>query len=88
MKKVRDSAGEKQKSGLVADDGNMSFAGCDVFELDQVTGMQLSRFAVGRGDGEYAPQHREELDRRRGVIEMVLQIVSAPVRAESRYERP
>ncbi len=33
------SASEEQESGFVAHDGNVSFARCDVFQEDHVTGM-------------------------------------------------
>ena len=40
------SAREEEKSGLVADDGNMSLAGCDVFQQDHVAGVELRQLVA------------------------------------------
>jgi hypothetical protein len=48
--------------------------------------MKLSRLAVGRSDREDPAQDREKLHRWSGVIETLLQIISAPMLVESGEE--
>ena len=76
-----------QESRLVADDCDVPLAGRGVLQPKHFTGMKLSRLAVGRSDREDTPQDREKLHRRSGVIETLLQILSAPMLVESGEER-
>ena len=78
---------EHKESGLVAHDCDVPLARRSVLQPKHFTGMKLPRLAVGRGDREDTPQDREKLHRKSGMIETLLQILSAPMLVESCEER-
>ena len=73
---------EHQESGLVAHDSDVPLARRGVLQPKHFTGMQLPRLSVGRSDREDAPQDCKKLHRWSGVIETLLQILSAPMLIE------
>jgi hypothetical protein len=78
---------EHQESGLVAHNRDVPLAGRGVLQPKHFSGMKLPRLAIGRTDREGASQNCEKLHRRSGVIETLLQILSAPMLVEPCEER-
>src|SRR5215472_8379299 len=77
MRSSRRSAHEHQESRLVADDGDVAFAGRGVLQSKHAAGSESPRLAVGRGDGKGPLQNDAELRRGRRMVETVFEVLHA-----------
>src|SRR5262249_57641345 len=86
MRSSRHSANEHEESRLVADDGDVAFAGRGVLQSKHAAGSKPPRLAVGRGDGKGPLQNDAELGCGRRMVETVFEVLRAPARVESSEE--
>src|SRR5262249_34344188 len=86
MRSSRHSANEHEESTLVADDGDVAFAGRGVLQSKRAAGSKPPRLAVGRGDGKGPLQNDAELRCGRRMVETVFEVLRAPARVESSEE--